>query len=120
MSTPQPTVDLHAMFLRLQVKMEADLECSREVIDHPGLKGDACEARWLKLFDDYLPARYVALKACVIDSLGNRSEQLDVVVIDRQYCPLLFNENSVCYAPVESVYAVFEVKQTLHKDHRSL
>jgi hypothetical protein len=105
------------MFLRLQTKMAADLECNRDVIDHPGLKGDACETRWLKLFDDYLPSRYVALKACAIDSHGNRSEQLDVVIIDRQYCPLLFSENGVCYAPAESVYAVFEVKQTLHKDY---
>jgi hypothetical protein len=45
----------------------------------------------------------------------------DVVIHDMQYTPVLFQrgggQESTIIIPSESVYAVFEVKQTLHKAH---
>ncbi len=46
------------------------LETVRRTIAHPGTKGDASESVWIKLFNDYLPARYKADKAHVVDSKG--------------------------------------------------
>lgn len=46
-------------------------------------------------------------------SLSSRgSDQIDVVVFDRQYSPFIFNFQGQTIIPAESVYAVFEAKQT--------
>lgn len=89
------------------------LHVSRETMAHPVLKGDASEAVWLDLLQTYLPARYQAARAVVIDSENNASEQLDVVVFDRQYSPFMFQHEGITVVPAESVYAVFEAKQSL-------
>jgi hypothetical protein len=79
---------------------------------HPGTKGDASENVWIGLLEKYLPKRYQAAKAHVVDSLGAFSDQIDVVVFDRQYSPFIFSYESETIIPAESVYAVFEAKQT--------
>jgi hypothetical protein len=55
----------------------------------------------------------------VVDSLGAFSEQIDVVVFDRQYSPFIFNYESQTIIPAESVYAAFEAKQTINADQVS-
>lgn len=64
------------------------------------------------MLDTYLPKRYQTAKAHVVDSLGNFSQQIDVVVFDRQYSPFIFTYENETIIPAESVYAVFEAKQT--------
>lgn len=88
------------------------LTMARTSFAHPGTKGDASEGVWLELFQKYLPQRYQATKAHVVDSLGNFSQQMDVVVFDRQYSPFIFNYQGEVIVPAESVYAVFEAKQS--------
>jgi hypothetical protein len=56
-------------------------------------------------------------KAFVLDSKGKMSEQIDIVVFDRQYSPFLFNQDGALYVPAESVYGIIEVKQSLSKDY---
>jgi hypothetical protein len=85
---------------------------ARSSFAHPGTKGDASEGVWLELLDKYLPKRYQATKAHVVDSNGNFSQQMDVVVFDRQYSPFIFNYQDQVIVPAESVYAVFEAKQS--------
>jgi len=46
----------------------------------------------------------------VLDCTGKISDQLDIIIYDRQYSPLLFDEDGIKHVPAESVYAVFEVK----------
>ena len=89
------------------------LQVSRETLAHPVLKGDASEAIWLGLLQTYLPARYQAARAIVIDSENRASDQLDVVIFDRQYSPFVFQHEGITVIPAESVYAVFEAKQSL-------
>ncbi len=89
------------------------LQVSREAMAHPVLKGDASEAVWLDLLQNYLPARYQAARAVVIDSENRASDQLDVVIFDRQYSPFVFQHEGITVIPAESVYAVFEAKQSL-------
>ena len=72
---------------------------------------------WLDLLNTYLPKRYQAAKAHVVDSNGTFSDQIDVVVYDRQYSPFIFRYEEQTIIPAESVYAVFEAKQTLNKEH---
>jgi hypothetical protein len=67
------------------------------------------------MLERFLPARYVVRRATVIDSRGGRSDNIDVVIHDRQYSPLLFQSKGITYVPAESVYAVLEVKPSLDK-----
>lgn len=96
----------------LHEDIQQRLATVRKSFNHPGTKGDASENVWISLLDTYLPKRYQAAKAHVVDSLGNFSQQIDVVVFDRQYSPFIFAYEHETIIPAESVYAVFEAKQT--------
>jgi hypothetical protein len=56
------------------------LQIARKSFAHSGTKGDASEAVWLQMLSTYLPQRYRADKAFVVDSKGVFSDQIDVVV----------------------------------------
>lgn len=104
-------IDLRELFHGLQQQMLISLKLNREFIGHPGSKGDATEQHWIEFLRAYLPDRYKVDKAIVIDSTGNVSEQMDVVIYDAIYTPFIFKQDGFMYIPAESVYAVFEVKQ---------
>lgn len=121
MTTPSapspPPFNLAAAFRARQQQLESDLGFGRTVVQHPGTLGDATELDWRGMLSDFLPRRYGVTKAFVVDVDGGLSEQLDVVIHDRQYSPLLFEVGGAHFIPAESVYAVFEVKQHLDKGH---
>lgn len=104
-------IDLRNLFHGLQEQMLTSLNVNRMFIGHPGSKGDATEQHWIEFLRAYLPERYKVDKAIVIDSTGNVSEQMDVVIYDAIYTPFIFKQDGFMYIPAESVYAVFEVKQ---------
>lgn len=107
---------LKQIFSGLHDSLETSLGFARGAIDHSGLKGDESEQNWVDLFQEYLPKRYETRRAKVIDSNGDVSDQIDIVIHDRQYSPFILKQKSVHYVPAESVYAVFEVKQVFSKD----
>jgi len=108
-------IDLKKIFLDLQNQMITKLTTNRECISHPETKGSASELNWIEMLNSYLPERYQVEKGFIIDSRGCISNQIDIIIFDRQYSPLLFNQNGAFFIPAESVYAVFEVKQDLNK-----
>ena len=108
---------LDQIFDSLNADVQNHLRNIRKSFEHPGTKGDASEEIWRKLFRDYLPHRYKIDTAHVVDSKGVFSEQLDVVVYDRQYSPLIFNYGGKKIIPSESIYAVFESKQDVSKNN---
>jgi hypothetical protein len=108
------TVNIRDLFLAKQETLVAALTETRSVIPHAGEKGTASELRWLNMLSE-LPRRYLARKGFVIDCNGRMSDQIDVIIHDTQYSPLLFESESTCFVPAESVYAVFDVKQTITK-----
>lgn len=93
------------------------LETIRKAMPHPVSKGDASERVWNELFNTYLPARYKSDKAHVVDSQGTISQQIDVVIYNRQYSPFIFHYEGEVIVPAESVYAVFEAKQSANLKH---
>ena len=101
----------------LQARLEGELRGNRAAVTHPGARGEASEEDWLRVLKDHLPQRYQADRAFVIDSTGACSEQIDIVIYDRQYSPFLYNQANQRYVPAESVYAVLEVKQDLSREH---
>lgn len=105
--------DLRQLFLHLQGQLAAHLRTNRAVLDHPGAKGSATEERWREMLGEYLPNRYCVSKAFVIDADGARSHEIDLVIYDRQFSPFLFKQDGAIFIPAESVYAIFEIKQSL-------
>src|SRR5229473_1908283 len=103
---------LSQLLASLHDDIQQRLATARKAFNHPSTKGDASEGVWIDLLEKYLPKRYQAATAHVVDSLGNFSQQIDVVVFDRQYSPFIFKYEGQTIIPAESVYAVFEAKQT--------
>lgn len=94
-------------------EVERDLSAARKLIAHSGEKGAATEEIWRMLLRRHLPARYKVDTGFIVDTAGTFSEQIDIIIFDRQYSPLVFELGSRKIFPAESVYAVFEVKQTI-------
>ena len=107
---------LQTLLASLHEDIQTRLETVRKSFAHGPTKGDASERVWLDLFEKYLPKRYQAATAHVVDSLGAFSDQIDVVVFDRQYSPFIFNYEGKIIVPTESIYAVFEAKQTVNAE----
>jgi hypothetical protein len=110
------TPNVRDLLMGQQRQLQSALGMSDD-LGHPGEKGDNSELNWLKTISEFLPKRYQATKGQVLDSQGDFSDVIDVIIFDRQYCPLWFSNGSSHYIPAESVYAVFEAKQNLNKDH---
>lgn len=108
-------INLKEIFIGLQEQMATKLRVNRVTLHHPGTKGDSFEVNWIEWLRNYLPKRYSVDKAFVIDCESHFSDQIDVVIYDRQYSPFVFNQDGALYIPAESVYAVFEVKPELSK-----
>jgi hypothetical protein len=111
------TSKLRDLFTALQDQLMASLVTSRSVLDHAPSKGASTEIDWKGWLNDHLPSRYQAQSAFVIDSEGECSDQIDIVIYDHQYTPVFYNKNDQRFIPAESVYAVFEVKQELNKGY---
>jgi hypothetical protein len=107
-------LDLADVFRRVQLKMLADLSLSG-LFEHPSANGTATEQIWLELFAQFLPTRYRAAPAFIINAVGNRSRQIDIAIYDNLASPPLFPHGAGIHIPIESVYAVFEVKPTISK-----
>ena len=93
------------------------MELAESRISHDGIRGDVTEKLFLIAVRYYLPNRYSVDSAIVIDSNGKTSQQLDVVIYDRQYTPTLLDQADHKYVPAEAVYAVLEVKPEVNRKY---
>lgn len=109
--------DLHRVYIGQQEGLRNLLETGRAAATHPVAKGDGSELHWRDMLEKFLPNRYQVSKGFVIDSHGTRSEQIDAIIHDRVFSPLLWKEGDYTYVPAESVYAVFEVRQDHSPDN---
>jgi len=109
---------LERLFADFHEKIARELASAR-MLGHPTAQGDASEKTWNEVFNHYLPKRYEARPGFVVDSLGNFSQQIDVIIHDRQYSPFVFSFKRIDVVPAESVYAVFEAKQELTAEYVS-
>lgn len=114
---PLEPFDLAGAFANQEDVLAATLRSSRSIASQPGIVGDATEYGWREMLSDFLPGRYGVDSGKVVDSRGHQSEQIDIIIYDTFYSPLMFIVGDDIFVPVESVYAVLEVKQTLNKAH---
>ena len=115
---PRPAFDLTRAFVNKSQALEASFLAIRHVTSHPGTKGDQLEADWVGLIRDFLPGRYEVGPIFAVDHNGAMSDQIDVAVYDKHYSPQWFGgANGTRFVPVESLYAVFEVKPELNAQY---
>lgn len=108
---------LRTAFLLKQRHLLAALEIVPELTRHGTTIGDDSEANWARVLREFLPGRYGVAKGQVMDSRGDTSHQIDLLIYDSQYTPLLARTaNDDLFVPAEAVYAVFEVKQEANKE----
>jgi hypothetical protein len=105
---------LQRAFSSEQSCLVAKLRSSDRIV-HDGDRGEVNEQFFIEVLRNYLPNRYTVHKATILDSDGQVSDSIDVVVHDRQYTPTLLDNESHRYIPAEAVYAVFECKPKIDK-----
>ena len=105
---------LSVLLSGLHDEIEQKLATARKAFGHPGTKGDASESVWLEMLKTYLPQRYRATRGHVVDSNGGISDQIDILIFDRQYSPFIFDFQGQIIIPAEAVYGAFEAKQSIN------
>ena len=81
----------------------------------PGLVGSAIEQPVRRLLSSVLPRGLSVGTGCVVDSYGKTSRQMDIVLYERDICPV-FRVNDTpeaTYFPCEGVVAVGEIKAAI-------
>ena len=81
----------------------------------PGLKGTAREDLVRKRVQSILPGGVGVGTGCVIDSYGNVSDQIDIILYEQQFCPIFTVGSTIHYYPCEAVIAVGEIKSDIGK-----
>lgn len=104
---------IKSMFKTKQAILESKLSI---LLDHPVTKGEHCESAWLDFFRSFLPNKYAVDKGFVFDANGSVSDQIDIIIYDSLYTPLIFGtEAGEKFITAESVYAVFDSKPSIDK-----
>jgi uncharacterized protein DUF6602 len=116
LSKTRGTEFLQRAFGSEQSCLVAKLRSSDRIV-HDGDRGEVNEQYFIEVIRNYLPNRYTVHNATILDSDGQVSDSIDVVVHDRQYTPTLLDSESHRYIPAEAVYAVFECKPTIDKGY---
>ena len=98
-----------------RIKAEARIETSFNINNFDS--GPGVEDLVRDQFRSLLPERYAVSSGVIMDSHGDTCNECDLVVLNRFWAPLLkygsTNESRRIHIPVEAVYSVIEIKQTL-------
>lgn len=87
-------------------------------IPHCTGQGDHTESSWRKFLENILPKKYGIDRGYLIDSYGNVSDQIDAIIYDALYSPLIMiSESGEKFIPVEAVYSIIEIKPTINKKY---
>ncbi|WP_340051933.1 DUF6602 domain-containing protein [Pseudomonas proteolytica] len=81
----------------------------------PGLVGGARETEVRRQLTSLLPEKVTVATGCVIDTYGSTSAQTDVIIHEKDNCPVFSINQSpeATYIPCESVAAIGEIKSDL-------
>lgn len=94
----------HAIYLSKQL---GDLE-------HAVLKGRLRELLVTELIEPLLPNGVRAITGILIDSKGNQSNQLDIIIYSSDILPPIIQSNEQSIIPVDAALQVIEVKSQLN------
>jgi hypothetical protein len=89
--------------------LRAALEKARSAFNHPGVKGDVVERATRSFLRTHLPRKFDVGTGEVIDRFGNRSPQLDIIVLNDDQ-PFTYGLDTDGMYLAEGVAAIGEIK----------
>ncbi|MGF7117400.1 DUF6602 domain-containing protein [Methanobacterium oryzae] len=108
-------MDIVGIFDEVSKTMRSDFEKARKAIEkHPGLKGSSFEETFKEFLREYLPESLDISTGLLVDSNGNFSKQLDVIISDKAKTPIFFRSGNIRVIPIECAYAIIEIKASLN------
>lgn len=96
-------------------RLQAEVEQMNQLIAHQGAKGTENELSLARLVENLIPTRFGVGSGLLVDSVGNSSKQMDLIVYERGNEPGIFAQTNQVLFPVENVRLCIEVKTTLTK-----
>lgn len=112
-----PIFDLNEAFRATTATMLARFQGARKLTAHPTTLGSGAEQDWKTALEQFLPRRFAVDPAFVVDRYGHESDQMDLVIHDRNFSPMFWTIDQTLFLPAECVYAVLEVKPELNKEY---
>jgi hypothetical protein len=107
-------LSLDELFDGVSKNLEIDFEKKAKMLGHPGEVGTGRENVLKSILTKYIPKRYVVESGFVIDALGNRSEQIDIIIYEANYTPVFEIVKEKKFFPCETVVAVGQVKTNIN------
>lgn len=90
-----------------------------KVDNHYPTAGSYRENVWKSLFEMIVPKKYcIEQGVFIIDSYGNKSKEVDLVIFDEMYTPYIFNYGEIKFIPIEAVAAVVQCKSNSIKPQK--
>lgn len=108
-------MDLKEIFDEVSKQMKSDFMKAQKSLSHAGLKGEANEETVRKFLRQYFPKILDITTGMLVDSNGNQSRQLDIIICDTVKTPIFYQSRETRVIPIECAYAVIEVKAFLDK-----
>lgn len=108
-------MDLKEIFDEVSNQMKSDFVKAQKSLNHSGLKGNANEETVKKFLRQYLPKTLDITTGTLVDSEGNQSRQLDIIICDSAKTPIFFQSGETRVIPIECAYSVIEIKAYLDK-----
>lgn len=96
-------------------KLEIDYKQLTSHIEHRGVKGNYREELLKRYLRDLIPSKYSIGTGIIVDANQKQSRQQDFFIYDNVNSPVFLKMEATQVIPIESVYAVIEVKSTLSK-----
>ena len=103
---------LKNIFDNLEQSLYSDMSIR---IEHNLEDGKYREYLVTKVLQKIIPSKYSITNGFIIDSDNNISQEMDVIIYDKNYVPPFFDE-TYTVVPIEAVIAVIQVKTTLKSD----
>lgn len=108
MNDPLPVI-----FSGLSKKLLTEFDFLSSQLSHNPSRGAAREFVLRELLRRHLPQKLAVGAGLIVSSDGQRSKQIDIVIYDALNTPIMYMADELQIFPVESVYAVIEVKSRL-------
>lgn len=94
--------------------LETKLARIRIATNHSSIKGTLLEKAVCDFFQTMLPNNLGITSGFIIDSNGNQSTQLDLIIYDNLKGCTFFNEGGISILPCEFVHCAIEVKTSIN------
>jgi hypothetical protein len=87
----------------------------RNLLEHPGERGALVERGFLEVLSNHIPEGFGVTSGFVVDSLGNASRQIDIIVYSKAMTPFVFR-GAISVIPIECVIMALEIKSHINSE----